>query len=109
MAQIFAVSHFQNNIEMKKLLRGGRVADPFLVARAKTTGSTLVTMETLKPNAADIGSTGLIPYILDRADGLHYSLTVPLSPPFPALSGAAHAAERSDGNGGCDRSFRGHG
>ena len=30
-AQIYAVPHFQQNIEQKKLLRGGRVADPLFV------------------------------------------------------------------------------
>jgi hypothetical protein len=53
-ARIFQVRHFQNNIEGKKLLRGGTLADPFVIARAVVTGSTVVTMETLKPNAADI-------------------------------------------------------
>ena len=53
-AGIFAVRHFQNNIEGKKLLNGGFVADPFVVARAALNGATVVTMETLKPNAADI-------------------------------------------------------
>lgn len=33
-AQIFAVPHFQQNIERQKLLRGGRNADPFVIARA---------------------------------------------------------------------------
>jgi hypothetical protein len=51
---IFAVPHFQNNIETKKLLRGGLVADPFVIARAAVTDASVVTMETLKPNAADI-------------------------------------------------------
>jgi len=53
-ARIFAVDHFQNNIETKKLLRGGLVADPFVIARAAVAGASVVTMETLKPNAADI-------------------------------------------------------
>lgn len=53
-ARIYAVPHFQGNIEGKKLLRGGRLADPFVIARAVTSGATVVTMETLKPNAADI-------------------------------------------------------
>jgi hypothetical protein len=52
--RIYAVPHFQNNIEGKKLLRGGRVADPFVIARAAIAGATVVTMETLKPHAADI-------------------------------------------------------
>jgi hypothetical protein len=53
-ARIYAVPHLQNNIEGKKLLRGGRLADPFVVARAAVAGVTVITMETLKPNAADI-------------------------------------------------------
>jgi hypothetical protein len=53
-ARIYAVRHFQNNIEAKKLLRGGRLADPFVIARAAVARATVVTMETLKPNAADI-------------------------------------------------------
>lgn len=52
--RIFAVPHFQNNIEGKKLLKGGLIADPFVVARATVAGAAVVTMETLKPNAADI-------------------------------------------------------
>jgi len=52
--RIFAVRHFQNNIEGKKLLRGGLLADPFIIARAAVTGATVVTIETLKPGAADI-------------------------------------------------------
>jgi hypothetical protein len=53
-ARIFQVKHFQNNIEGKKLLSGGFVADPFVIARAANAKATVVTMETLKPNAADI-------------------------------------------------------
>jgi hypothetical protein len=53
-SQIYAVPHFQNNIEGKKLLRGGRLADPFVIARAAVSGATVVTMEILRPNAADI-------------------------------------------------------
>jgi hypothetical protein len=51
---IFRVAHFQNNIEGKKLLNGGYVADPFVIARASIAGATVVSMETLKPNAADL-------------------------------------------------------
>lgn len=53
-AGIFAVPHFQMNIERQKLLKGGRNADPFLVARAGVLGATLVTMEQFKPHAAKI-------------------------------------------------------
>lgn len=53
-AQIFGVAHFQQNIELQKLLRGGRNADPFVVARAHDQNRAVVTMELLKPNSAKI-------------------------------------------------------
>jgi hypothetical protein len=52
--QIYAVKHFQQNIEQQKLYRGGRNADPFVIAKASVDGRTVVTMEQLKPNAAKI-------------------------------------------------------
>lgn len=52
--KIYVVAHFQANMEKQKLLRGGRNADPFLIARAVATGATVLTMEQLKPNAAKI-------------------------------------------------------
>lgn len=53
-ARIYAVKHFQANMEKQKILKGGRNADPFLIARAASLGATLVTMEQLKPHAAKI-------------------------------------------------------
>lgn len=53
-AGIYAVRHFQSNIEKQKILRGGRNADPFLIARAASVGATVLTMEQHKPNAAKI-------------------------------------------------------
>jgi hypothetical protein len=53
-AQIYSVGHFQQNIEQQKLLKGGRNADPFVVARAFAEQGTVVTMELLKPNSAKI-------------------------------------------------------
>jgi hypothetical protein len=53
-AQIYAVHHFQQNIEQQKLLKGGRNADPFVVAKAAVEGRAVVTMEVLKPHAAKI-------------------------------------------------------
>jgi len=53
-AQIYAVHHFQQNIEQQKLLKGGRNADPFVIARAMADQRTVVTMELLKPNGAKI-------------------------------------------------------
>jgi hypothetical protein len=53
-AKIYAVAHFQANVERQKLLQGGRNADPFLIARASAVDGTVVTMEKFKPNAAKI-------------------------------------------------------
>jgi Domain of unknown function (DUF4411) len=53
-AQIYAVPHFQQNIERQKLLKGGLLADPFVIAKGMTDGLTVVTMELLKPHAAKI-------------------------------------------------------
>lgn len=53
-AQIYSVAHFQANIEKQKLIRGGRNADAFIVARAYAIGGTVVTMEHFKPNAVKI-------------------------------------------------------
>jgi Domain of unknown function (DUF4411) len=53
-AKIYSVTHFQQNIEQQKLLKGGHNADPFVIAKAAIDGGTVVTMELLKPNAAKI-------------------------------------------------------
>jgi hypothetical protein len=53
-ANIYAVEHFQANIEKQKILRGGKNADPFLIARAASLGATVLSMEQFKPNAAKI-------------------------------------------------------
>lgn len=44
-AEIFQVKHFQQIISQKTLYKGGRNADPFIIARAATLGATVVTME----------------------------------------------------------------
>lgn len=54
--QIYAVPHFQQNIERQKLLKGGVLADPFVVAKASVVGGTVVTMEQYKDNSAKIPS-----------------------------------------------------
>lgn len=51
---IYSVPHFQQNIEQRKLLKGGRNADPFVIAKAGTDGRAVVTMEEFKPNGAKI-------------------------------------------------------
>ena len=53
-AGIYAVPHFQANIERQKLLKGGKNADPFVIARAHAVRGTVLTMEQLKPHAAKI-------------------------------------------------------
>ncbi len=56
--EIFAVPRFWQNVEREKLLRGGRNADAFLVARAKVLSeagpSAVATNERIKPNAVKI-------------------------------------------------------
>ncbi|WP_045726559.1 PIN domain-containing protein [Xanthomonas sp. GPE 39] len=53
-AHILAISHFQALIGTKQQLNGTPVADPFVIALAKTQGATVVTEEELKPNAAKV-------------------------------------------------------
>lgn len=52
--RIYAVPHFQQNIELQKLLKGGHNADPFVIARAAVEDRRVVTMERFKANAAKI-------------------------------------------------------
>jgi hypothetical protein len=53
-AQILAIPHFQTVINRKALLKGTPVADPFIVAAAQVKGGSVITEETMKPNAAKI-------------------------------------------------------
>lgn len=53
-AQIYRVAHFQQNIEHRKILNGGRNADPFLIAKASVVNGTVVTSEKYKENATKI-------------------------------------------------------
>jgi len=53
-ARIFSVPHFQQLIGEKQRLIGRPVADPFVIASAQARGGTVVTEESLKPNAAKI-------------------------------------------------------
>lgn len=53
-ARIYNVAHFQQNIEQRKILRGGRNADPFVIAKAAVERRTVVTVEELKPNAVKV-------------------------------------------------------
>lgn len=53
-ARIYRVTHFQQNIEQRKVLRGGRCADPFVIAKAGVERRAVVTVEEFKPNAVKI-------------------------------------------------------
>lgn len=53
-AQILAIPHFRTLIGKKQQLNGTPVADPFVIAAAKTRSATIVTEEEFKPNAAKI-------------------------------------------------------
>lgn len=53
-ANILAIPHFQALIGTKQQLNGTPVADPFVIALAKTRNGTVVTEEDFKPNAAKI-------------------------------------------------------
>ena len=55
-AEIYAIPHFQHNIEKQKILQGGRNADPFVIATARVAGRKVVTGEKMKDNAAKIPS-----------------------------------------------------
>jgi hypothetical protein len=48
---IYAVRHFQQNMDIKKLQKGGFNADP-VVAKATVSGGSVVTLEQHSPNAA---------------------------------------------------------
>lgn len=52
--EIFSVHHFQQNIELQKLLRGGKNADAFVIAKARIIDATVVTVEQRKPNSVKI-------------------------------------------------------
>lgn len=52
--RIYTVPHFQQNIEAQKILKGGKNADPFVIAKAAVERRTVVTMEQLKRNAVKI-------------------------------------------------------
>lgn len=52
--RIYSVAHFQHNIEQQKLLKGGHMADPFVIAKAHVEGRTVVTTELFKPNGTKI-------------------------------------------------------
>lgn len=52
--EIYRVSHFQYNLDKKKLMKGGAFADPFVIAKAKTGNCTVVTEEEYRKNGAKI-------------------------------------------------------
>jgi hypothetical protein len=52
--RIYAIPQFQQNIEQQKILKGGKNADAFVIAKAAVVHGTVVTMERLRPNAVKI-------------------------------------------------------
>jgi hypothetical protein len=52
--RIYSVRHFQQNIEQQKLTKGGKNADPFVIAKATIENRAVVTMEQFKPNGTKI-------------------------------------------------------
>ncbi|MBX7184409.1 MAG: DUF4411 family protein [Vicinamibacteria bacterium] len=52
--RIFSKPHFRALISQRALLQGKPVADPFVIAAAATRAGTVVTQESLRPNAARI-------------------------------------------------------
>ncbi len=53
-AELFQIAHFRQLVSEDAILRGGFVADPWLIARAKARGGCVLTEEKHKPNAAKI-------------------------------------------------------
>lgn len=53
-SEIFKIKHFQQLIKQKSLLAGKPVADPFIIAKAKTLDRCVITQENNTPNAARI-------------------------------------------------------
>ena len=52
--EIYAVRHFQHNVEQKKIQAGGLNADPFVVAKAHVNSGIVVTLEEERPDGAKI-------------------------------------------------------
>lgn len=53
-AKIFTVRHFRQNIPQKTLLKGGRNADPWLIARGANVDGYVVTNEAFRDHGAGI-------------------------------------------------------
>jgi hypothetical protein len=60
-ARIYSIGHFQQNIEQQKILRGGKNADLFVIAKAAVEGRAVVTMEQFIPPRVDGDSRGGFP------------------------------------------------
>lgn len=52
--EIFKIPHFLQLIDVKKILTGKPVADPFVIALAKVNEGCVITQEKFRPNAAKI-------------------------------------------------------
>ena len=53
-AQIYSVTHFQQNLDRKKILSGGYFADPFVIAKGWIEKGIVITEEDYKENGAKI-------------------------------------------------------
>ena len=54
--KIYLVEHFRQNVERKKMFKGGLNADPFVIAKAAAHDGSVVTLETERPQAVRIPS-----------------------------------------------------
>ena len=52
--KIYAVNHFQHNLDKKRILSGGYFADPFVIAKAWKEKGTVITEEDYKEHGAKI-------------------------------------------------------
>jgi len=52
--KIYSNKHFKQNMDKRKFLLGGPFADPFLIAKAMSNHSILITQEQYKENSARI-------------------------------------------------------
>lgn len=52
--EIYSISHFQQNLEKKKRLKGGAFADPFIIAKALVKEGTVISEESYRKNGTGI-------------------------------------------------------
>ena len=54
--EIYRIKHFWQNIELKKIQKGGFSADPFVIAKAVVNDAIVVTLEIEKPKVVRISN-----------------------------------------------------